>query len=244
MRFANPALSRAFSGRFVSSSTSDHYLVELRNYKIIPSKFEEFLRLAESTRDLRRSLLPLIGMFRSDIDELNKFLHLYKYKDFDERDAVRERSKSNEAWQAYLGAAKPMFQSQETAVFRPVSAIMRHSVSLSGDNKEQSQSMFEIRTYQFQAGYDTVPRAVSEFEKAIPSKVAAAAQQGINQELSFFGHTDVGYLNTVIEIWRYPTAQECIRAREASRTVKQWKSCIQAITPSVMHFKSGFFYGV
>jgi hypothetical protein len=244
MRFKNPTLLWAFRGRFMSSSASDRYLVELRNYKIIPSKFEEFLRLAESTRQLRQSLLPVLGMFKSDIDELNQFLHLYKYRDFDERDAVRERSKANEAWQAYLGAAKPMFQAQETAVFRPVSAIMEHSVPLSGDRNEQSKSMFEIRTYQFQAGYDTVPRAVSEFEMAIPSKIAAATQQGINQELSFFGHTDVGYLNTVIEIWRYPTAQECIRAREASRTVKQWKSCIQAITPSVMHFKSGFFYGV
>ena len=30
-------------------------------------------------------------------------------------------------------------------------------------------------------------------------------------KLVFFGHTDVGMLNNVVELWRYPSAQACIR---------------------------------
>ena len=54
----------------------------------------------------------------------------------------------------------------------------------------------------------------------------------------FFGHTDVGLLNNVYEVWRYPTAQACIRARESARTVQPWRECIATVTPHVQWFHS------
>lgn len=56
----------------------------------------------------------------------------------------------------------------------------------------------------------------------------------------FFGHTDVGMLNNVLEIWRYPSMQASIRAREAARTVQPWKECIGAVTPLVQWFRSSY----
>jgi hypothetical protein len=42
----------------------------------------------------------------------------------------------------------------------------------------------------------------------LPAKVAADPEKG---QLVFFGYTDVGVLNTVTELWRYPSAQACVR---------------------------------
>jgi hypothetical protein len=49
-----------------------------------------------------------------------------------------------------------------------------------------------------------------------------------------------GMLNSVIELWRYPSAQACHDARKASRGVPEWRECIAAVTPGVVHFTSSF----
>ena len=41
----------------------------------------------------------------------------------------------------------------------------------------------------------------------LPDKVAADPEG----RLVFFGHTDVAMLNNVVELWRYPSAQSCIK---------------------------------
>ena len=42
---------------------------------------------------------------------------------------------------------------------------------------------------------------------SLPSKVSSDPEG----RLVLFGHTDVGTLNQVVELWRYPSAQACIR---------------------------------
>lgn len=104
------------------------YIVECRKYTIQPTAFQEFVELVKHTEELRRSLMPVMGMFVSDLGEaLNTFVHLYKYRDLDHRDEVRARAKESVAWKAYLDRAKPMFVTQESSVLRPVPEIMAHA---------------------------------------------------------------------------------------------------------------------
>lgn len=51
-----------------------------------------------------------------------------------------------------------------------------------------------------------------------------------------------GMLNSVMELWRYPSAQDCHDARQAARRVPQWRECIAAVTPGVEHFTSSFMH--
>jgi hypothetical protein len=74
--------------------------------------------------------------------------------------------------------------------------------------------------------------------RRLPDKVAVDKEG----RLVFFGHTDVGTLNTVIELWRYPSADACIRARQAARAVPAWRETIGAVTPGVQHFTSSFMH--
>lgn len=221
------------------------YMVEVRNYTIKPNMFGEFMSLVNSTRDLRTSLLPVIGMYKSDIgsEELNSFLHLYKYKDFDHRDDVRRKASESHEWaQEYLPRAKDMMTAQKNAIYKPASNIMMSASAPSGGAMTRG-AMLEIREYQFQAGYDTIPSVLEAFQKAIPEKIQAASDRGLEgHELVFFGYTDVGILNNLVEIWKYPTAQTCILARQASRSVDSWRECIKTITPRVQHFRSGYWY--
>lgn len=72
----------------------------------------------------------------------------------------------------------------------------------------------------------------------LPGKVAADR----DGRLVLFAHSDVGLLNNVVELWRYPSAQGCIHARQAARGVPGWREAIGAVTPSVQHFQSSFLH--
>lgn len=96
--------------------------------------------------------------------------------------------------------------------------------------------MYELRQYQLNAGYDGVPRLVEAFKKGLPDKIAADKEG----QLVFIGNTDVGTLNNVIELWRYPSAAACIRGRQAARKVEKWRETIAAVTPGVQTFTSSF----
>ena len=74
------------------------------------------------------------------------------------------------------------------------------------------------------------------FHCRIPEKIAVDT----DGKLIFFGYTDVGMLNTVIELWRYPSAQACIKARQAARQVPIWRETIASVTPGVQNFRSIF----
>jgi hypothetical protein len=74
----------------------------------------------------------------------------------------------------------------------------------------------------------------------IPHKIAADPEG----QLVWFGYSDVGVLNQVIELWRYPSAQACINARQAARKVQPWRDAIAAVTPGVQWFQSAFMQPV
>jgi len=67
-------------------------------------------------------------------------------------------------------------------------------------------AMYEMRTYLMHPGYPNVPKLLGAFAKGLPDKLSAM-EQG---DLVLLAYSDVGQ-NYVVELWRYPSAQACIR---------------------------------
>lgn len=103
------------------------------------------------------------------------------------------------------------------------------SLSLSLSSRERAP-----REYQLHPGYDSVPGLLKSFAKGLPHKVAADS----NSKLVFFGYIDVGMLNSVVELWRYPSLPASVKARESARKVPEWKHCIASVTTNVQHFRT------
>ena len=57
---------------------------------------------------------------------------------------------------------------------------------------------------------------LSPLRRRLPEKIAADPAG----RLVFFGFTDIGVLNNVVELWRYPSAQASIRCMAARRLVR------------------------
>ncbi|KAI7843861.1 hypothetical protein COHA_002412 [Chlorella ohadii] len=183
----------------MSTSAAAHTgLVELRSYQLKPEGIKEFMRLTNEKLELRKSLLPFLGMFTKE-------------------------------WQDdYLAFSRKCLITQESSIYTPAAGVLAAAGAVPlqhySSPAKQGQPIYELRQYQLKPGYDGVPRLLAAFEKGIPHKVAA---DPVGQ-LVFFGSTEVGMLNNVIELWRYPSAQACHDARKASRAVPEWRETIAA----------------
>jgi len=232
----------------VSTSTSIP-IVELREYELYPSKSSHYRELATAKWEqqsrqrqlhspLKCSLYPDTG---SSI--LNEAFHLYHFAGgYDERDRLRAIMGKNEDWQQYSQTIKSCCARQKSAIF--IQAPLVRDMGVMGlspprDNKSKdaksksspSKAIFEVRRYQLQPGYDTVPHFLSLYRAGLPSKLHAATETDPSASLVTLLYSDVGSLNHIIEIWRHGNGSAAMeRARVAARQANEWRHATAEIS--------------
>ncbi|GIL49252.1 hypothetical protein Vafri_5380 [Volvox africanus] len=241
--FRQSAMRSLHNGFATQTSGSAPGMIEIREYTLKPEGVSQFMKVAAEYAEVRRELLPFLGLFTCDVGScLHRVTHLYAYSSFEHRDEVRARAVADPRWKRFIELSRPHVQYQENKVMleaRPIyeALDLPPTALFNPPPKEGSAKVvYEMRSYQLHPGYGSVPKLVEAFSAGLPGKVTADPEG----RLVFFGYTDVGMLNNVVEIWRYPSAQACIKARQAARTVPKWRETIAAITPGVQHFTSAF----
>jgi hypothetical protein len=73
-------------------------IYEMRSYIYQPGSIPEVLKRWQEAIPQRVQLSPLAACWYSDIGELNKFVHVWAYKDLAERDRIRAESMKLPAW--------------------------------------------------------------------------------------------------------------------------------------------------
>jgi len=217
----------------------DPGLLEWRTYHLHPEGQTAYMAQSAEYAGLRRKVFPnWRGFWSCDVGgALNAVHHVYHWESVSQRSEHRARAAENADWAAYVSAGKQYLRTQEATLFRSTSAVLdaAKAASLEEFSPEPADAaVYELRTYRLKLGYDTVPKFLEAFAQGVPHKIAADTVS----ELAFFGFVDVGRLNKVIELWRYPSAEASMRAREASRGVQQWRDTIAAVTPLVQDFHS------
>jgi NIPSNAP protein len=71
---------------------------EMRSYMYQPGAMPEVLKRWADAIPQRVQLSPLAACWYSEIGGLNKFVHVWAYKDMDERDRLRTESRKLSAW--------------------------------------------------------------------------------------------------------------------------------------------------
>jgi|TARA_B100000524_G_scaffold43217_1_gene20649 hypothetical protein len=97
---------------------------------------------------------------------------------------------------------------------------------------------WELRKYQLQLGYDTVPRFLELYKEGLKDKLAADDSGA--SELATLLYSDSGPLNVVVELWRHETMQRAQDSRKASRKATKWRSAINEIAKLSTSFDTRF----
>jgi hypothetical protein len=93
-------------------------IVEMRTYTVQNGATAECLRIyeAEGLKMQKDILGNLIGYFYSEIGPLNQIIHLWGFKDLNDRQERRAKLEGAPAWQKYRTKVQSLIISQETQI--------------------------------------------------------------------------------------------------------------------------------
>ena len=60
-----------------------------------------------------------VGLFQTEVAQLNEVVHLWAYRDLNERAAVRGKTMQDPEWQAFLGKATPLLLEMRSLALVP-----------------------------------------------------------------------------------------------------------------------------
>jgi len=91
-------------------------LYEMRTYTYQPGGIPAVIQRWSEKIEARTKLSPLAGCWYSDLGGLNKFVHIWAYRDYAERERIRQEAVQQGIWPPQSGA---VLLRQENALMAP-----------------------------------------------------------------------------------------------------------------------------
>jgi len=102
--------------------TDSGNIYELRWYRSQVGRLGEWLNLAKGVLPSREKYSRNVCYWQTEAGQLNEAVHLWVYKDLNERAAARSKALADPDWQAFLGKALPLLVSMQSTVLIPTPA--------------------------------------------------------------------------------------------------------------------------
>lgn len=96
-------------------------IIEEREYTIIPGRLQDYVSsyAAEGLAIQEPILGNLVGYFTTDFSDLNRVVHMWGYRDLEDREERRQRLSCDERWRAYVAKMVPLIVAMKSRVLMP-----------------------------------------------------------------------------------------------------------------------------
>jgi NIPSNAP len=195
---------RAQLGSSAADTASEKsMIVEMRTYTLQPGTVGQFEERFGAALAVRAKLSPLAAFWHTEVGPLNRVIHVWPYKDFEERTRVRAESQKLQGWPPNT---REFVVEQKSEVFLPAPFSPKLE-------PRQLGGLYEIRLYTLKPG--GIPGVIDRWSTAIADRVKLSP-------LAFAGHSEFGGLNRWCHIWAYKDAAERFAVREKARKDGIW----------------------
>jgi hypothetical protein len=92
---------------------------ELRWYRTQPGRAGEWLAHFKEIMPIREKYTRRVGLWQTEIAQLNEVVHLWAYRDLKDRAERRAEVGKDKDWQAFLAKATPLLQEMKSVVLIP-----------------------------------------------------------------------------------------------------------------------------
>ena len=99
-----------------------NHIYELRTYRTQVGKTGEWLGHFKAIMPVREKYSRNVGLWQTEIAQLNEVVHLWAYRDLNDRAAVRAKVVQDPEWQVFLGKATPLLVEMHSTVLVPAPA--------------------------------------------------------------------------------------------------------------------------
>jgi hypothetical protein len=92
---------------------------ELRWYRAHVGKAGEWLSLFKDILAFRDKFTRRVGLWQTEAGQLNEVVHMWVYRDLNDRAAARAKMAQEPEWQAFLAKAMPLLATMQSIVLIP-----------------------------------------------------------------------------------------------------------------------------
>jgi hypothetical protein len=188
-------------------------IYEMRTYDLKPHSLPEVEKRFGEAYEKRKKYSELAAFWHTEIGPLNQIIHVWPYKDLEERARIRAAAVKDGAWPP---KTSEFMMSQRSDIMIPFSFSPELKPGKMGP-------YFEMRTYTYASG--ELPKFVQLWEKALPSRLKVGP-------LCAVWYSELGGLNKFVHIWPYPTLDARNETRKKAQDTGMWP-------PSVVAKKEG-----
>src|SRR5215467_7998897 len=169
-------------------------IFEVRTYTLKPGTVPQAEQAFADKIAERVKYSPLAGFWRSEVGTLNQIIHIWPYKDTNERAAIRAKAVETKVWPVKIQEFILQMESKilEPAPFSPAFDPGQHG------------GIYEFRCYTYGPG--SIPKVIESWSQRIKQRTALSP-------LIFAGFTDIGPLNQWVHVWAYKNMGERERIR-------------------------------
>ena len=178
-------------------------IFEMRTYLMKPGSIPEVEKRWAAALPERLKLSPLAGFWRTEVGSLNQIIHVWPYKDLNERDTIRAKAVQMGIWPP---KAAEFILEMESKIL--------HSAPFSPNFQPgQHGNIYEFRTYTYGPG--SIPKVIESWSGRIKQRTALSP-------LIFAGFTDIGALNQWVHVWAYKNMGEREKIRGEAVAAGIW----------------------
>lgn len=188
-------------------------IYEIRTYDLKPKSQPEVEKRFAEAYENRKKFSPLAAFWHTEIGPLNQIIHVWPYKDLEERSRIRAAAVQSGCWPPKIGEFVISMQSE---IFMPF--------DISPEIKPGNMGpFFEIRTYTYATG--ELAKLQQSWGRAVPERTKFSPLVGL-------WYSELGGLNRFTHIWAYTSLNHRTEARNQAVAAGVWP-------PSVVAQKAG-----
>jgi hypothetical protein len=178
-------------------------IFEMRTYLLKPGTPLQAEQAFGERIEARSKLSRIAGFWRTEVGTLNQIIHIWPYKDLNERDHIRAEAVKTGVWPPKIA---DFVLDMESKILHPAPFSPAFEPGEYG-------GLYEFRTYTFGPG--AIPKVIEAWSPRIKARSAISP-------LIFAGFTDVGALNQWIHVWAYKNMGERETLRAKAMQPGQW----------------------
>lgn len=178
-------------------------IYEMRTYDLKPRSVPEYMQRFGEAYEKRKRLSPLAAFWHTEIGPLNQIVHIWPYKDLEERARIRAEAVAGGGWPP-KGAEFIVRMQSEIYIPWPDSPLLPTG---------ELGPFFEMRTYTLRPGDQ------AKVQKAWAKSLAV--RQKISPCIATWS-SELGGLNKFVHIWPYKNLDDRTKARKAALETGQW----------------------
>jgi hypothetical protein len=178
-------------------------IYEIRTYGLKVGSLAEVEKRFAAAYEYRKKYSELAAFWHTDIGPLNEIIHVWPYRDYQERTRIRAESIKDPNWPPKIGEFILTMHSEILVPF-PFSPLFTPG---------KLGPIFEIRMYTVKQGM--MPEVMKAWEKLLPDRMKLSP-------VIVAGSVDVGEANRFIHIWAYKSLDQRAEIRAEAVRLGIW----------------------